>query len=199
MKAIRKARLFLLLLLVTFLTAPTWAANKYLITSEQANQAHDYAMRYVENQVAYLYGGRLSVDAYLAALADGKLPGEEIGVDASAVVVNAYRHVIPDIRFFFDASQKTLVKDATSQVIAKYNSMPITQDELTPGDLIFFKDSAGNINGIAIFSELKGSVIHFITASANAGKVVRTNAYLDGEFWTTRFAGFGRLQYAVAE
>ncbi|MFY9203108.1 MAG: hypothetical protein WAO96_05685, partial [Limnochordia bacterium] len=65
--------------------------------------------------------------------------------------------------------------------------------------LIFFKDANGSINGIAIFSELRGSVIHFITASANAGKVVRTNAYLNGEFWTTRFAGFGRLQYTIAE
>lgn len=199
MKTTVKVRFFLLLMLMGILTAQTWAANRYLITTEQANQAHDYALRYVENEVAYLFGGRQSVEAYLTALADGKVPGEEIGVDASAVVVNAYRHVVPNIRFFFDESGKTLVSDATSSLIAKYNSIPITQEELDPGDLIFFKDANGSINGIAIFSELRGSVIHFITASANAGKVVRTNAYLNGEFWTTRFAGFGRLQYTIAE
>ncbi len=201
----RTVRLFLMLMLVGILTAliaglpQIWAANKHLITIEEANQAHDYAMQYVENEVAYLYGGRQSVEAYLAALADGKVPGQDIGADASAVVVNAYRNVIPNIRFFFDQSQKTLVADATSSVIANYNSVPISQDELVPGDLIFFKDASGNINGIAIFSEIKGEVIHFITASANQGKVVRTNAYFHGAFWTNSFAGYGRLQYAIAE
>lgn len=199
------ARLFITLVLVSITAAftadyePVLAAEKYLITIEQANQAHDYALQYVSNEVAYLYGGRLSVEAYLAALADGKVPGEEIGADASAVVVNAYRHVIPNIRFFFDETQKALVTDATSGLIANYNSVLISRDQLVPGDLIFFKDAFGNISGVAIFSEFKGDVVHFVTASASRGKVVRTNAYVNGDFWTSSFAGFGRLQYAIAE
>ena len=142
----RTVRLFLMLMLVGILTAliaglpQIWAANKHLITIEEANQAHDYAMQYVENEVAYLYGGRQSVEAYLAALADGKVPGQDIGADASAVVVNAYRNVIPNIRFFLIRVKRPVAD--TSSVIANYNSVPISQDELVPGDLIFFKDAS---------------------------------------------------------
>ena len=113
------------------------------ILSQLNKQIKPMIMRRAASKMAYLFGGRQSVEAYLTALADGKVPGEEIGVDASAVVVNAYRHVVPNIRFFFDESGKTLVSDATSSLIAKYNSIPITQEELGPGDLIFFKDANG--------------------------------------------------------
>lgn len=187
------------ILIILAVSAQAAAGNMYLTTTEQANQAHNYALKYVEHEVAYLYGGRMSLETYLAKLEAGLTPGEEIGIDASALVVNAYRHVIPNIRFYFDGSQSTTVADATSSILANYNIKPISQEELVPGDLIFFKSASGNISGAAIFSEIKGRVIYFITASANAGKVILTNALLDGSYWTSSFAGFGRLQYTIAE
>lgn len=180
-------------------TAIAAASNQYLITDTQAKQAYEYALAYVKNEVAYLYGGRQSVEAYLDGLAKGKTPGEDIGVDASGLIVNAYRHVIPNIRFYFDQSQTTTVADATSSLLYNFNCKPITQTELQPGDLIFFQNAAGNITGVAVFSHISGDVIHFITASVNAGKVVLTNALLSGNYWKTNFAGFGRLQYTISE
>lgn len=188
-----------LIMMLILLTGSTAAGTMYITTNEQANQAYNYALQYVENEVAYLYGGRLTVEAYLAQLESGLEPGVDIGVDASALVVNAYRQVIPNIRFYYDESRTTTVADATSSILFNFNCKPISQEELVPGDLIFFKGASGRINGVAIFSAIKGNVIHFITASANAGKVVLTNAFLNGNYWTSSFAGFGRLQYTVAE
>lgn len=125
--------------------------NQLTVSPHQAYQAYEYALEYVNNEVAYLYGGRISVEQYLTELAKGREPGVDIGVDASALIVNSYRNVISDIRFWFDDAKTTTVSDATSKILAEYNSYPLTQSEIVPGDLIFFKNTAGNITGAAIF------------------------------------------------
>ena len=56
-----------------------------------------------EQGVAYLWGGRMSVDEYLQAVAEGKRPGVEAGVDASGLVVQAYRAADPAIRFVVES------------------------------------------------------------------------------------------------
>lgn len=187
----------LCLLLLIIATTSVTATNQWIATSIQAEQAYDYAMEYVTNEVAYLYGGRLQVDQYLQELEAGKQPGIDIGVDASALVVNAYRDNIPSLKFWYDENQTRIVSDATSSILANYNSQTISKDNLIPGDLIFFQNSNGVINGVAIFSHIQGEVIHFITASANAGKVVLTNALLQGDYWNNSFARFGRLLYVT--
>lgn len=189
-----KSVLIFLLCTVIIGSANTcFADNQLTVSQQQAYQAYEYALEYVNNEVAYLYGGRISVEQYLTELALCKEPGVDIGVDASALVVNSYRNVISDIRFWFDDTKTTTVSDATSNILAEFNSNPLAQSEIVPGDLIFFKNAAGNINGVAIFSHIQGNVIHFITASANKGKVVLTNARLDGNYWADAFGGFGRL------
>ncbi len=165
------------------------------VSPEQANKAYTYALQYVNNEVAYVFGGRINVQQYLDALSQGLVPGVDIGVDASALVVNSYKTVLPELKFWFDDSRTSKVADATSSILAKYNSKPLEETEVIPGDLIFFKDQGGNITGVAIFSHVEGEVIHFITASASQGKVVLTNARVTGQYWADTFAGFGRLAY----
>lgn len=173
------------------------ATNQMTVTTTQAQAAYDYALQYVNHEVAYMYGGRLTVADYLDALADKQVAGTQIGVDASALVVNSYQAVVPNLGFSFNATQSRVITDATSSILANYNSQSLELEELVAGDLIFFKNSAGNINGVAIFSEVKGDVIFFITASANAGKVVLTNARLNGDYWQGSCAGYARLEYML--
>ncbi len=172
-------------------------ARRWISTTQQANNAFEYAMGYVTNQVAYRLGGRLSLTEYAEALAQGKEPGTDIGVDSSAVVLNSYRHHIPNIRFWGNEAQTSTFADVSSSALYHYNSQPLAKEQLVPGDLIFFKNTADRIIGVGLFSHMQGSVIHFIVASANAGQVIITNANTNGAYWRDHFAGFGRLQYTV--
>ncbi len=155
-------------------------------------------MQYVEHEVAYLFGGRYTIDEYLEAIGDGKEAGIEVGVDSSAVVLNSYRSAIPGILFRIDETGSRLARDISSSALYHYNTRHISLDQVRPGDLIFFKNSAGAITGVGIYSHTKGNnVVHFIVASANSGKVVLTNVVIGGNYWETRVAGFGRLEYSV--
>lgn len=184
-----------IVLVLVISTGSTMAGDELTVTTDQAEQAYEYALEYVENEVAYLYGGRLNVEQYLDLLANGYVPGEDIGVDASALVVNAYRQIIPELKFWFDDTKTNTTLDATSKILYLYNCQPLSIEQIEPGDIIFFQNDDGNIIGTAIFSHVSGNVIHFITASSTAGKVVLTNAFLEGDYWLNTFAGFGRLQY----
>lgn len=144
--------------------------------------------------VAYKWGGRLSVDEYLAAVAQGAEPGRDVGVDASAVVVNAYLAADPDHRFVVEAGGgRRLVADVTSADLYRWNIRPVATDELRPGDLIFFQDERGNVSGVAVFERREGPNVHFIVASAGQGKVVRTFLNVNNTYWNTRVKGAGRL------
>ncbi|NLM25955.1 MAG: C40 family peptidase [Firmicutes bacterium] len=185
-----------LLIILTISTSALANVEQKIVTKTQANQAFEYALQYVEHEVAYKLGGRFSIAQYLAALADGKQPGLDIGVDASAVVINAYRSVFPSLLFKPSADSTRYVSDVSSSVIYHYNSIPITEDDLTKGDLVFFKNAAGNIIGVSLFSHFEGNLIHFITASQSAGKVIVSKINMEGNYWKTHFAGYGRLLYA---
>lgn len=144
--------------------------------------------------VAYLWGGRMSVDEYLDAVAAGKAPGVEAGVDASALVVQAYRAADPSIRFAAVVQgERQLLPDATSDSLYRFNIRAISVEELRPGDLIFFKSESGGVAGVAIFERREGPNIHYIVASPNAGKVVRTFNNVHNSYWQTRFLAAGQV------
>ncbi len=193
----RSAVLIGVLLLALIFLGGTGLAKQWIVTTGQSNSAFEYAKGYVNNQVAYQYGGRLTVEEYKNALAEGKEPGQDIGVDSSAVVLNAYRSILPDIRFWTNAHQNRTYSDVSSSTLYHWNRKPLAKHQLVPGDLVFFKTTGGNIMGVGLFSHFQGNVIHFIVASANAGQVVLTNVDTNGSYWHNHFAGFGRLQYTL--
>ena len=143
--------------------------------------------------VAYRWGGRLSVDEYLAAVEAGRAPGAEVGVDASGLVVEAYLAADPAHRFAVEWSGGRLAADATSADLFRWNIVPVATDEMRPGDLLFFQDERGNVTGVAIFERREGPNVHFVVASAAQGKVIRTFLNVNNTYWQTRVKGAGRL------
>lgn len=147
-----------------------------------------------EKGVAYKWGGRSSVDEYLAAVSDGAVPGKEVGADASAVVVNAYRSVDPGHRFAVSwGGGKRLATDATSADLYRWNVQPIPFEQMRPGDLIFFQDEGGDVTGVAIYQRRSGPNVHFIVASPGRGRVIRTFLNVNNSYWNTKVKAAGRL------
>lgn len=190
--------------LVVGMVAPAWGAQGQVVSDEVAARALAEAARYVDvtyqaagermQGVAYKWGGRSSVDEYLAAVAEGAVPGRDVGADASAVVVNAYRAASPGHRFTVVWSgQSRSVVDATSADLYRWNVRRIEVEALRPGDLLFFHDGSGNVSGVSIFERREGPNVHFIVASANSGKVIRTFLNVNNEYWRSRFLAAGQL------
>lgn len=175
-----------------------------VVPADVAKRAFEEALRYTDvsyefqgerrRGVAYLWGGRMSVDAFLSAVQSGKEPGVEAGADASAVVVNAYRAADPEIRFAVASGGSVVpARDATSRDLYELNVRRVPLEALRPGDLIFFSGSDGSVAGVALFERREGPNVHFVVASASAGRVIRTFLNINNEYWRTRFLGAGQL------
>ncbi len=147
-----------------------------------------------EKGVAYKWGGRSTVDEYLRSVSAGAVPGEDIGADASAVVVNAYLAADPQHRFTVSWEGRTrLAGDATSADLYRWNVEIVPYEEMRPGDLIFFQNGAGQVSGVAMFERRNGPNVHFIVASAGQGRVIRTFLNVNNAYWNTRVKAAGRL------
>jgi len=172
-----------------------------VVSDDIAAAALAYAKRYVnteyevagelERGVAYMWGGRMSVEDYLAAIEAGATPGDDAGVDASAVVVRSYLAAQPGLRFETAGGQ--LIADATSSTLYHYNVEFISVEQLRPGDLIFFGTGPNHVTGVALFDRREGPNVHFIIASPRAGKVIQTFYNVNNETWNNQFVAAGRL------
>lgn len=179
-------------------------SGRPVVSAELAMSALAEALRYAdvtyqvdgraERGVAYRFGGRMSVDEFVRAVAEGKRPGAEAGVDASGLVVQAYRAAAPGWRFVeMQGGTARLVADAGSASLYRWNVRVVPVEELRPGDLIFFKNESGQVSGVAIFERREGPNVHFVVASAGAGKAIRTFLNVNNEYWKTRVLAAGQL------
>lgn len=195
---------FVLALLAPLAAAYAQEPFADVVPADVARRALEEAMRYADvtyefrgerrQGVAYLWGGRMSVAAFVEAVRSGKEPGVEAGADASAVVVNAYRAADPTLRFAAAAGGTLrLVADADSRTLYEHNVRHVPLEALRPGDLIFFSGSDGQVAGVGIFERRDGPNVHFIVASASAGRVIRTFLNVNNEYWRTRFLAAGQL------
>lgn len=189
-------------LLLALAGAGALAESWVPLTPEEGERFLQEALRYatvewqagetVQVGMPYVWGGRTPLDAFVVAVATGEVPAGG-GVDASGLVVGAARAIDPNFRF---RSQQggawVAVADINSSALYRWGVEPVTLEELRPGDLIFF-GSNGTVDGVAIYERTVGRSIRFVVASAGQGRVVRTGADLDGEYWKTRFIGAGRL------
>lgn len=193
--------LFLTILLALAVSGAT-AGAAVPISDEEAQAFLQEAIRYAtlswqvgeerQTGVPYLWGGRTTLSQFLTAVEEGRDPAE-LGVDASGLVIGALQGVNPSLRFRVPAGDGyRMTLNINSSSLYAYNILPISTEELRPGDLIFF-GSNGQISGVAVYERTVGRNIRFVVASANSGKVVQIGANLDDEYWATRFAGAGRL------
>ncbi|NLA58895.1 MAG: C40 family peptidase [Firmicutes bacterium] len=201
----RKGSLWVLTVLLLSIGCLTlWPAAAMAFSDAEAEEALAKAMEYatveywlegeLHQGVAYLYGGQDTVSEYLAKLEQGAEPGIAAGIDASGLVINAYRAVYPELELISMAgSREVRVKDASSETLYLWNVRPLTIDELRPGDLVFFRSSGRSINGVALYAGRRGDLVQIVTASQGRGKVVLTTVRIGGDYWNESFAGAGRL------
>lgn len=179
------------------------------VTSAQAEQALQVAYDYAEfaysyqgqqyTGMPYLLGGRTTRAEFEEALIRGESI-ENLGLDASGLVVNCYREVIPDLKFRYQSDRGFVpVSDVNSYALFNWNIVPKPLEELRPGDLIFFKNASGRIMGVGLLVRVTVNQVRCIVASENAGRIMETGMMLEGEYWKTHFAGGGRLTYVRAD
>lgn len=174
-------------------------------TADQAQKALEAAREYVGVQyvyqgeerkgVAYLLGGQDTVSSYLQKVAEGQKPGVDVGIDASGLVINAYRVVFPKLRFASGPpdGESTMVRDVSSQTMYSWNVQLVTVEDLRPGDLVFFGTSEESVSGVALYAGRQGVSLRIIVASQRQGRVIETGIRLNGEYWNTHVVGVGRL------
>lgn len=182
-----------------------WAEDVPTFTAAERRQALAEARKYTEVEyhhdgklqtgVAFLHGGQDSVSEFLMKIQTGGIPGVDAGIDASGLVVNAYRAVYPDLKFAYQTSalQRSMVRDASSQMLYQWNVKPIQLDELTLGDLVFLGNSPNQITGVGLYAGRHNHNLRIIIASASKQKVVETGIIIGGEYWNNHVVGLGRL------
>ena len=180
-----------------------WPTGALAFSDQEAKQALDAAMQYADLEyviqgelwqgMAYFYGGQDTISSYLGKIEQGVQPGAGAGIDASGLVINAYKAIYPDLRFLYRTnSQETKVSDTSSKSLYLWNVRTVELEDLQPGDLIFFGQE-GNIHGVALYAGRRGESIRIVTASQSQGKVVLTGIRAGGDYWRSSFAGAGRL------
>lgn len=202
---VRLSLLFLVgILLCGSYSVAVLAADTTVVSDQTAARAMAAAARYADVRytvdgneregVAYKWGGRMSVEEYLAAVAAGARPAIDAGVDASAVAVNAYLAADPELRFVSGTEGRTRrLGDATSRTLYKWNVTEVPVSRLRPGDLIFFKGTSGGVAGVGVFEKKEGPNVYFVVASQTAKKVIHTFLNVNHAYWQSRFLAAGQL------
>lgn len=188
----RQIALVLLIALLGLGVLPAAAADyvQKTVTPEEARAACQVALEYAKHGVYYKLGGQVTLEEFLAN------PTPDKGIDASGLVVNVYRSVLGDIRFAAGGGEKpVLVADVASSHLFNWNTLAISMAQIQPGDLLFFKNNAGQISGVGIFVRQQGDLVYFVIPSSSRGRVIETFYNIRNQYWQNNFAGAGRLVY----
>ena len=167
------------------------------VSAQVALAALEQALRYVEAGVPYQLGGKITLEEYLALKEADPEAAATRGVDASGVVVNAYRAVLPDLQLLAGPpEQGRKATYVTSDALFRYNTVPVPLEQAQPGDLVFFRSAGGDsIGGVGIVSTISGRIVRVVVASASRGRVVEIGIDTQGDYWARNVAGLGRLIY----
>lgn len=190
------------------LPSPTAPVGGVPVSAEQAREALRRAREYAQFRyrlddeeqqgVPYKLGGKVTLEEFARLVESSPDEAREAGIDASGLVVQAYRAAVPDIQFFTGPTgQEGLARMVNSGALYRWNTKPIALDEVGPGDLVFFKSPSTNqVTGVALVSQRVGRILRIIVASESRGRVVEVGLQVTGSYWESRVAGLGRLVYA---
>ncbi|HEY8531868.1 MAG TPA: NlpC/P60 family protein [Limnochorda sp.] len=146
-----------------------------------------------EQGMPFRLGGQTTLEEFLEAVQNGADP-RSMGVDASGLVVNVYRSVIPELTFLMQGGSGLVeATDVSSSALFYWNVNAVDVDEAMPGDLLFFKGSGGEPSGVAIVTRVSPDRVDFVVASSSRGRVIETFARPGGAYWQGNVLGLGRL------
>lgn len=141
-----------------------------------------------------------ALDTALAQVGDpyvwgGQGPDE---FDCSGLIIWSYAKVYPGLQL--KRSETVIADDATQDELWRYNVLPLTPEQMQPGDIVFItNDSERMTHGglfIAWVNEAR-TEFRFVNASSYYGEVVIDTWPVEGEKRGQWFAGAGRLLVTV--
>lgn len=109
------------------------------------DRALEYAREYMKLSADYEWGGQ------------DPLPPRTIVVDCSGLVIRCYQYACEDFGY------RLLFNDTTSYGLLNY-TIPLSQNTLTPGDLLFMGDG-GVVSHVAMFVDKDDKNITFIDST----------------------------------
>jgi cell wall-associated NlpC family hydrolase len=122
-------------------------------------------------------------------------PGEQVVRVAAGMIGTPYKYGGEDPHKGFDCSGLVFysfdqlgVEVPRTAADQRHAAAPVARDELTPGDLVFFRSSARRVDHVGIYAGA-GKFIH----APSKGAVV-TYAYLDDPYYRAHFVSAGRLR-----
>lgn len=113
------------------------------------------------------------------------------GIDCSGLVVEAYKAVIPGVRFLLPLGQTGT--DASASDLYWYNLLPTPLSRLKPGDLLFMSDGSAPVTHVQMLISLQDTKVTFLNASSRLGLVVIDTWDITSPEWKAQFIGSGRL------
>jgi cell wall-associated NlpC family hydrolase len=145
--------------------------------------------------IAFIAGGCASVPRHHAqANRQANVEGQRLVRVAQGLIGTPYKWGGDDPRGGFDCSGLVFYsfdrlgfdvpRTAADQSEA---ARPVDRDDLTPGDLVFFRNGRRRVDHVGIYAG-EGKFIH----APRAGQVV-SYAYLEDPYYRARFASAGRL------
>lgn len=120
--------------------------------------------------------------------------GEQVVRVATGLIGSPYRYGGADPRHGFDCSglvfysfDRLGIEVPRTAADQRHAAKPVARDELSPGDLVFFRSSGRRVDHVGIYAGA-GRFIH----APSKGAVV-TYAYLDDPYYRSHFVSAGRL------
>jgi cell wall-associated NlpC family hydrolase len=123
-----------------------------------------------------------------------KNPGADLVRVAAGLIGTPYKYGGDSPRRGFDCSGLVFysfdqlgVEVPRTAADQRHAAQPVSRDDLTPGDLVFFRTSARRVDHVGIYAG-EGKFIH----SPRSGSVV-SYGYLDDPYYRSHFVSAGRL------
>lgn len=139
---------------------------------EVREKALEYARKYIELNAEYWWGKQ------------DTLP-RTIFVDCSGLVINCYQYACEDFGY------RLLFNDTTSYGLLNY-TIELSQDTLTPGDLLFMGDG-GVVSHVALFVRNDGANIIFIDSTYKPEEDINGVSERSYKKDDPRFISYGRM------
>jgi len=150
----------------------TGSVRKLEAPVEVRDRVLEYAREYMKLSAEYEWGGQ------------DPLP-RTIFVDCSGLVIRCYQYACEDFGY------RLLFNDTTSYELLNY-TIPLSQNTLTPGDLLFMGDG-GVISHVAMFVGNNGTNITFIDSTYKLEEKINGVSERHYAKDDPRFISYGRM------